>query len=231
MKVEKDVVQTDVPTPTSVGTQTASAGTVGSLCFNESKARDLEKLTDLVLTSTAFPGRPSRESVQGLVRTCLQMRAADLAEVYSFNVLGLSTGVAADLETGWNLETNSRRDKCSNELRCARPKVLPASQPIQLESEERKVITTRSHLIFLVRVSFEQMHRGDCFIFEHPSNASSCNEQCLQKLIAQPSVFRLEGPLCRWHLLSGKSGFVREPTSSSRLRRGARAIVRKCCWR
>ena len=86
----------------SVGFQPASPGAVGSLCFNESKARDFEKLTDLVLTSNALPGRPSRESVQGLVETYLEMCAVDLTEVYSpalFNErsmqLGLSTGVAA----------------------------------------------------------------------------------------------------------------------------------------
>ena len=63
--------------PASVGIQLASAGTVGSLCFNESKFRDSEKSTNLALTSNAFPGRRSRESVQGLVKTCLDMRAAD----------------------------------------------------------------------------------------------------------------------------------------------------------
>ena len=38
--------------------------------------------------------------------------------------LGLSTGVAADLGMGWNLETSSRQDKCSSERRNARPNVL-----------------------------------------------------------------------------------------------------------
>ena len=117
--------------PTSVGIQRASAGTVGSLCFNESKVRDFEKSTNLALTSNAFPGRLSRESVQGLVKTCLDMRAADLTEVYSpalFNErsmqLGLSTGVAAALETGWNLR--------SSELRTAQPKILVATPPCPL---------------------------------------------------------------------------------------------------
>ena len=71
----KDMVQTNV------GIKPASSGTVASLCFNESKAQDTEKLTDLVLTSMAFPGRRSRESVQGLVKTSLEMRAVDLSEV------------------------------------------------------------------------------------------------------------------------------------------------------
>ena len=59
---------------------------------------------------------------------------------------------------------------------------------IPLGSGESKVITTRSHLIFAVRECFEQMHRGDHFIFEHPSNASPWNESSVLKLIAQPSV-------------------------------------------
>ena len=58
------------------------------------------------------PGKLSRESVQGLVRTCLEMRAVDLTKVYSpalFNdhsmQLDLSAGVPVDLVTGLNLET------------------------------------------------------------------------------------------------------------------------------
>ena len=118
--------------------------------------------------------------------------------------------MAAKCETVWNLETKSRRDKCSSELRIARPKVLMASPPyplflklqnrnggcsIQLDSAEGEVISTRFHLIFAMRECFEQMHRGDHFIFEHPSNASSWNELCVQKLVAQPSVFfKLKDP-------------------------------------
>ena len=47
----EDMVQTNVPTSTGVGTQPTSAGTIGTLCFNESKAKDFEKITNLVLTS------------------------------------------------------------------------------------------------------------------------------------------------------------------------------------
>ena len=100
--------------------------------------------------------------------------------------LGLSTRVAAELELGLNLDTNSRRDKFSSELRTARPKRDIATS-IQLESTESTVITTRSHLIFAVRECFEQMHRGDHFIFKHPSNASSWNEFCIRKPIPRSS--------------------------------------------
>ena len=84
--------------------------------------------------------------------------------------LGLITDLAAELETGWNLDTRSRRDKCSSELRTAEPQILIANPP---ESTESTATTTRSNLIFAVRECFEQTHRGDHFIFEHPSNASS----------------------------------------------------------
>ena len=90
MRVE-DMVQTNVPVPSNVGVQPSNSGTVGLLCFNQSKARDVEKLTDLVLTSTAFPGKPCKDLVRGHVRTSL-----DLTEAYSF---ALGTGVAADLES------------------------------------------------------------------------------------------------------------------------------------
>ena len=43
-----------------VGFQLANSGTVGSACFDESKARDFESLAGLVLTSNAFPGTSSR---------------------------------------------------------------------------------------------------------------------------------------------------------------------------
>ena len=68
----------------------------------KARPNTFEKLTNLVLTSNAFPGIPSRESVEGLVKTCLDMCAVDMTEVYSpavFNKssmqLGLSAGVAA----------------------------------------------------------------------------------------------------------------------------------------
>ena len=90
----EDMVQSDVPVQPNVGipfsiTRTVSSGTVGSLCFNESKARDFAKLTNLVLASNAFLGRPGAESVQGVAKICLEMCAVDLAEIHSlalFNV-------------------------------------------------------------------------------------------------------------------------------------------------
>ena len=144
------------------------------IALHESMATDFEKFPDLVLTSTAFPGRPSRESKQGLVKTCLEMCAIEMTEVYSsalFNErsmqLGLSAGVAAELGTCWNLDTNSRRDERSIELRTARPKILIANPPRplllklqksnigksnQLDSTENTIITTRSSHMCSARV-------------------------------------------------------------------------------
>ena len=77
--------------------------------------------------------------MQGLVNICLETSAVDLTGVHSpaiFNErsmqLGLSTGVAAELETAWNLETKSRMRKCSIALRTAKPKILIANPPCPL---------------------------------------------------------------------------------------------------
>ena len=50
----EDMVQTYILSSTSVGTQPANARTNGTLCLNESKAKDFEKLTNLVLTSKSI---------------------------------------------------------------------------------------------------------------------------------------------------------------------------------
>ena len=68
------------------------------MCFDESKARDFEKLTDLVLTSNTCQEKSSRKSMQDLVRINLEMCAMDLTKVNSsalFNehlIQDLSTG-------------------------------------------------------------------------------------------------------------------------------------------
>ena len=205
-----------------------AGGTIGTLCTHESKAKDSEKFTNLVFTSNAFPGTPGRESVQGLVKTCLEMGAVDLdRSLLALNLfdersmrLGLSTGVAAEirngLESGYQNHVKGQMQQCK--LRSATPKILIANPPCplflkvpndnigishQLESTENTVFTTRSHLIFAVRECFEQIHCGDHFLFEYPSNASSWNKLCVQKVVAQPCVVRDEGSMCRWHLLSG----------------------------
>ena len=46
-----DMVQTSVPISTSVGIQPASSGTVGSLSFNQSKAKDFEKCLSTVVAA------------------------------------------------------------------------------------------------------------------------------------------------------------------------------------
>ena len=96
-------------------------------------------------------------------------------------VIILSRTVQGWLQTWrrvWHLETKSRRDKCSNELRSARPEVSIASPPcslllkwknhddwgsIPLDSGQREVNTTSWHLICPARECNEQMHRGDQF--------------------------------------------------------------------
>ena len=84
----------------------------------------------------------------------------------------------------------------------------------QYRWSREKVKSSQHDLIsYLMCSNFEQMHRGDHFIYEHPSNASSWNALCVQKFVPQQCVFQIEGPICRWHLLYDESGFTRELVS------------------
>ena len=77
--------------------------------------------------------------MQGLVKTLLGDVCSGFDTLLNERSmqLGLSTGVSAELENGWNVETKSRHDKYSNELRISRPSVLIASPPpIVLEVAE-----------------------------------------------------------------------------------------------
>ena len=87
--------------------------------------------------------------------------------------------MAAELETSWNLDTKSRRDKCNSEVTGWQ----------HWEIEPAGVYKSSQHDLISYLLCFEQTHRGDHFILEHPSNASSWNELCVQKPIAQASEF------------------------------------------
>ena len=77
--------------------------------------------------------------MQGLVKTCLETCAVDLTDVYSpalFNErsmqLGLSTGVAVELETGWNLDTNHGGTSAAVSCEVQEPKILISNPPCPL---------------------------------------------------------------------------------------------------
>ena len=58
----EDMSQTSVIVSSDVGIQPANSCTVALLCFNESKARDFEKMTDLVVDCECI----SRKTEQGI---------------------------------------------------------------------------------------------------------------------------------------------------------------------
>ena len=76
--------------------------------------------------------------MQGLVKNCLKMCAVDLTEVPSqvfFNERSMrfrfSTGVFAEFEIVWNLDSKSRRRACSSALRTATPKIEDKIQRVE----------------------------------------------------------------------------------------------------
>ena len=66
------------------------------------------------------------------------------------------------------------------------------------KSREKGKSSQHDHISFLLYANaFEKMHCSDHFIFEHPSSASSWNEQCIQKPIARSSDSGVDGFFAR----------------------------------
>ena len=66
--------------------------------------------------------------------------------------------------------------------------------------------------IKLYDVSIEQ---GRYFLHEHPKTASSWKEKCIQKLAGMEGVCTIEGPMCRWKMVSSDAtgiSFVKKQT-------------------
>ena len=110
--------------------------------------------------------------------------------------------------------TNSRRDKCSSDLRTAKPKILIQQTPTVLEVTEQQhweiepagVYREYSHhnhdlISYLLRAT--ALNRCTVVITsssKHPSNASSWNELCIRKPIAKAKRIWSYLVLCSEHV-------------------------------
>ena len=130
--------------------------------------------------------------MHGLVKTCLEMCAVDLTEVYSASLfnersmqLGVSPGVAADMETGWNMDTKSRREPCPLFLTSQN---LDDGTSIPLESEETKVRTICSPAAKIYWNSLMRTNRGfpsrdPFFVTQYLEKHSASSDQHMKKLM------------------------------------------------
>ena len=148
-----------------------------------------------------------------------------LAEVFSMPRIvpkaekkGLRGLRSYDIGNGWDFLKSEHRRQCLAEIRECKPRfvmVCPPCGPFSTwqrinrrhgRPTERELTEARVLLQFAVQVCETQIELGNKFGFEHPTEAESWKEQCMQRLSEYPEVqdvvldqcmFGLQDPVSR----------------------------------
>ena len=150
---------------------------------------------------------------------------------------GLRPGFSIDLETRkpngeyWDLSKDDHVEELFDLLEREKPELLGGSPPcgpfstlqnlvdvannVDPADRAKRLAEGKKHLRTAVRAYWTQMEAGRYFLHEHPKGARSWEEPQVQELQADPRVFTVTGPMCRWRMTSedaqGK-GLVKKET-------------------
>ena len=156
---------------------------------------------------------------------------------------GLNPGIAVDLRTGWNLDTEEGVRGLWRHLRLVKPLVVLGSPECKgfstlqglnrgTEGYRRALAAGIRHLRLCCEIYEYQIREGRYFIHEHPWSASSWGQPMVLELLRKPGVQRVRVDQCMYGLMAeshGVRGLAQKPTgfatNSSRI---ARAIARRC---
>ena len=146
--------------------------------------------------------------------------AVALAEAYSLarfqqraGAFGLSAGVAMDLRLGWDLGREADQVNAQKPLSDEKPYLLIFC-PMCLAFSQLQALNTkperlaelleqgRRHLEFECSLAESQIERGGRVLFEHPWTATSWNEPCLRKLLANDGMRRVRCDQCQFGMTS-----------------------------
>ena len=166
----------------------------------------------------------------------------DVSEIYSppriaaqACTVGLRPGFSIDLVTRkrngdfWDLskpedarEAEALRAEEKPYFLCGGPPCDPFSRLQALNAhkrteEQNEAIMERGrlHLSNAVRMYRAQLRDGHHFLHEHPDGATSWREKDIEDLAAEPGVYRVRGPMCRWEMTSEDAqgvGLVKKET-------------------
>jgi hypothetical protein len=172
----------------------------------------------------------------------LELSAVDVAQTSSpkrftaiSGLFGLRPGFAADLEEPkpngkhWDLADPADVQLLQDMQESQDPILLTGSPPCDplsvmqhLGKHKRdvkvvadKLAQGRAHLRTLILAYERQMDRGRYFLHEHPWSTSAAKEPEMEKLMNDPRVMKIKGPMCRWDLevpdpgAPGQPSFVR----------------------
>ncbi|CAE7358585.1 unnamed protein product [Symbiodinium sp. CCMP2592] len=149
-------------------------------------------------------------------------------------VKAMRPGFSVDLEAtrgdgeAWDLSKDSHVNELFELLEREEPKFLGGSPPRGPLSSLQQVVDAsakvapsarreaverdQKHLRTTVRAYWTQVNAGRYFLHEHPSGARSWEEPEVKELKADPRVFEVRGPTCRWSLSGSSKATVNKET-------------------
>ena len=134
--------------------------------------------------------------------------------------MGLRAGWSLDLtacdETGrpWDFNGKGMRNAAIRKLLKDRPRLFigspmcgPSSSMNNINysrmldaEKEQRIAYGKKHWEFCMTLYELQWRGGRYFVHEHPATASSCQEQCAQRMLNKQGVVRVVGDQCRYGL-------------------------------
>ncbi len=172
------------------------------------------------LKETHFSGK-QRKTIFGAKKAEKEHYPVDVAEVFSpprvvkeAERQGFSGGGSYDLVTGWNLSNREHRRAMWQQLDRDRPSLLilcPPCKPFSILQEWNFGRMPMEKAMALVSVGLEhlelaaelikwQIRRGGYVVFEHPDQARSWQEPCIQRLLQMEGVQRVTCDQCAYGL-------------------------------
>ena len=150
--------------------------------------------------------RETPEELETDVVMQLKNISVDMAEMYSpprvtkkGQEMGLKTGGAMGLTTGWDFRRQADRDRAWEYIGKHRPQLIIGSPMCQMfsqlqtlsgwtEEKSRRWCEAREHIKFMIAVYRHQLRQGRWFLHEHPHGASSWSLEEVRKLMQEEGV-------------------------------------------
>ena len=148
-----------------------------------------------------------------------------------------------DVGTGWDFLKSEHRQLCRERLRKSKPRVLVLSPPcgpfsaLQRISQgkgdpierRRKLIEGRILLDFAMELCEFQVENNNVFVFEHPLNAASWSEECVERVKKMKGVHEIVLDQCCFGLKDPVSGkLFRKATKIMTNSQHAEHLGRRC---
>ena len=141
--------------------------------------------------------------ISGLVE---RLMSVDVTEIFSplrvtahAKRFGLSIGDACDMSIGWDFRFSTHRDAAYQHVRNENPLVVIGRRPCtafsqlqtvnpDMPSKRNNLREGEEHMRFMMSIYQMQVEEGRIFLHEHPAQADSWMEKCMQQLLEQEGV-------------------------------------------